>query len=96
MAWILEYKNAKPFRRDLMPVTSVMMLDGESDRIRCRFICNWFRRDSYVSNKEGLLSEIERNMPDVVVIDLDLYGRIDGIETSRQIRTRFGVPVIYV
>ena len=26
------------------------------------------------------------------VIDLDLYGRIDGIETSRQIRSRFGVP----
>ena len=78
-----------------MPVTSIIMLDGESDRIRCRFICNWFKVDSYVSSKERLLSEIERNMPDVVVMDLDLYGRIDGIETSRQIRSRFGMPIIY-
>ena len=77
-----------------MPVTSIMMLDGGSDRIRCRFIYNWFKVDSYVSSKERLLSEIERNMPDVVVMDLDLYGRIDGIETSRQIRSRFGMPII--
>ena len=54
-----------------MPVTSVMMLDGESDRIRCSFICNWFKVDSYVSSKEEIISEIERNMPDVVVMDLD-------------------------
>ena len=43
-----------------MPVTSVMMLDGESDMIRCRFICDWFRKDSRIPNKEGILTEIER------------------------------------
>ena len=78
-----------------MPVTSIMMLDGGSDRIRCRFICNWLRVESYVSSKEGMLSKIERLNPDVVVMDLDLYERIDGIETSRQIRNRFDVPVMY-
>jgi CheY-like chemotaxis protein len=96
MARIFKHKNGKSFRGDIMPVTSIMMLDGEYDRIRCRFICNWLRRDSYVSSKEGLLSEIERNMPDIVVMDLDLYARIDGIETSMQIRNRFDVPVVYV
>jgi len=34
--------------------------------------------------------------PDVVVISLDLYAKIDGIETSRMIRSRFDVPVMYV
>jgi chemotaxis response regulator CheB len=43
-----------------------------------------------------VILKIERNNPDVVVMDLDLYGRIDGIETSRQIRTGFGVPVMHV
>ena len=79
-----------------MPVKSIMMLDEGFDRgIRCSYVSEWFRMDSYVSSKEGLLSEIERNMPDVVVMDLDLYARIDGIETSRQIRNRFDVPVMY-
>ena len=59
-----------------MPVTSLMMLDCESDMIRCRFISDWFRVDFYVSNKEGLLSEIERNSPDVVVMDLDLLSTV--------------------
>jgi len=52
--------------------------------------------DSYLPNIEGLLEEIERNTPDIVVMDIDLYATMDGIETSRKIRTRFDVPVVYV
>ncbi len=43
-----------------------------------------------------MLSEIEKNNPDVVVLDLDLYAKMDGIETSRKIRSQFDVPVMYV
>jgi chemotaxis response regulator CheB len=43
-----------------------------------------------------MLSEIEKTKPDVVVMDLDLYAKMDGIETSRRIRNRFDVPVVYV
>jgi len=39
---------------------------------------------------------IKKNNPDVVVMDLDLYAKMDGIETSRRIRSQFDVPVIYV
>jgi len=35
----------------------------------------------YIYTTEKLLSEIERNMPDVVVLDLGLYEKMDGIET---------------
>ena len=77
--------------------TSVMMFDeGAEHNIRCRFVSNWFKIDSYIYTKERLLSEIERNRPDVVVMDLDLYAKIDGIETSRMIRNQFDVPVMYV
>ena len=80
-----------------MPETSVMMFDKGFDRgIRCRFISKWCKIDSYVSSKEKLLSEIDKNKPDVVVMDLDLYAKMDGIETSRRIRNRFDVPVVYV
>ena len=80
-----------------MPELSLMILDEGFDRnIRCRFVCNWFKMDSYIYTKEKLLSEIERNRPDVVALNLDLYAKIDGIETSRMIRSRFYVPVMYV
>jgi hypothetical protein len=63
--------------------------------IRCRFICEWLKIESYVSDKERLLSEIKRFKPDVVSIDPKLYAEIDGIKTARTIRCRFNIPVMY-
>ena len=80
-----------------MSLQSVMKLEmGTDQTIRCRFVSKWFKIDSYVYTKEGMFSEIEKNKPDVVLMDLDLYEKMDGIETSRRIRNRFDVPVVYV
>ena len=80
-----------------MPGLRAMFLDdGPENNIRCRFICDCCRVESYVYSNARLFSEIERTHPDVVVMDLDLYARIDGIETSKKIRTQFGVSVVYV
>lgn len=35
-------------------------------------------------------------MPDVVLMDVRLRGQMDGIEASREIRRRLGVPVIFL
>jgi DNA-binding NarL/FixJ family response regulator len=73
----------------------LMMVDkGADQEIRYRFISEWFKIDSYVP-KERLFSEIEKINPDVVVIDLKLYARIDGIDTTEKIRDRFDIPVWY-
>ena len=34
--------------------------------------------------------------PDLILMDIGLAGSLDGIETARQIRQRFSVPVIFV
>ena len=80
-----------------MPGLRAMFLDeGHNENIRCRFICDCCRIESYVQSNARLYSEIEKTNPDVVVMDLDLYAKIDGIETSLIIRSQFGVPVMYV
>ena len=80
-----------------MPGLKAMFLDeGPNKNIRCRFICDCCRIESHVYSNARLFSEIEKTDPDVVVMDLDLYEKIDGIETSRQIRSLFGVPVVCV
>ncbi len=38
----------------------------------------------------------QMDMPDAVVMDLDLYEKIDGIETSRRIRSQFDIPLMYL
>ena len=77
-------------------LTMMLFEDGPENNIRCRAINGWFKMDSYVSSKEKLFMEIGKIKPDVVVMDLGLYVKIDGIETSRRIRSQFGVPVMYV
>jgi len=77
-------------------LTMMVCEKGPENNIWCRTINGWFKRDSYVSSKEKLLLEIEKVKPDVVMMDLDLYAKIDGIETSRMIRSRFDVQVMYV
>ena len=77
-------------------LTMMLFEKGPENNIRCRAINGWFKMDSYVSSKEKLLLEIGKIKPDVVVMDLDLYAKIDGIETSRKIRSQFDIPVMYV
>ncbi len=80
-----------------MPGLKAMFLDeGHNRNIRCRFISDCCKIESYVYSNARLFSEIEKTDPDVVVMNLDLYAKIDGIETSRRIRSQFDVPVMYV
>jgi CheY-like chemotaxis protein len=74
----------------------MMMFDNGTGRgIRCRFISGWYKVDSFLPDRKGLLSEIEKNDPDVVLMDLDLYSEIDGIKTARTIRNKYNIPVLY-
>jgi hypothetical protein len=57
----------------------LMVIDSIDQQIKFRFISNWFKIDSYVSNKKMLLSSIEMIDPDVVVMDLGVYEKMDGI-----------------
>ncbi len=77
-------------------LTMMLFEKGPENNIRCRVINRWFKMDSCVSSKEKLFLEIGKVKPDVVVMDLGLYAKIDGIEISRRIRSRFDVPVMYV
>ncbi len=74
----------------------IMMFDeGPDHKIRYRFISDWFKIDSSMSSKKQILSEIERNCPDIVLLDPDLYTTIDVIETAKKIRSQFDIPVTY-
>ena len=80
-----------------MPGLRAMFLDeGNNENIRCKFICDCCKVESYLYSNARLFSEIMKTHPDVVVMDLNLYAKIDGVETSRKIRSQLDVPVIYV
>ena len=49
-----------------------------------------------VSSGEDALEEVEKLRPEIVIMDLNLKGEMDGIETAKQIKSRFGIPILYV
>lgn len=48
------------------------------------------------STGEEAIRDATKSPPDVVLMDIRLKGRIDGIETARIIQSRLNIPVIYV
>ncbi|HEX3034957.1 MAG TPA: response regulator [Thermodesulfobacteriota bacterium] len=49
-----------------------------------------------VSSGEEAIKKTEETRPDLVLMDIVLKGDMDGIESAKQIRTHFDIPVIYL
>lgn len=82
-------------------IEQVRILIVEGEGITAMDISDQLQHLGYVvlatvfSAKEAL-RKTEELHPDVVLMDVQLKGKVDGIEAAKQIRARFDVPVIYV
>ena len=45
---------------------------------------------------EQALSMLEKKNPDLVLMDIQLMGDMDGVETAEQVRLKFKIPVVYL
>lgn len=45
---------------------------------------------------EAALRAMDRNPPDLVIMDIKLHGQIDGVETADRVRQRYDVPVVFL
>jgi PAS domain S-box-containing protein len=48
------------------------------------------------SSGEEAIGLAKENRPDLVLMDIQLEGELDGIETARTIRADLGIPVVYL
>jgi DNA-binding LytR/AlgR family response regulator len=49
-----------------------------------------------LSRGEEVLNHIKENKPDIILLDIHLKGKMDGVETAQQVEQRFQIPVIYI
>ena len=68
---------------------------GNGGDIVLRFISKWSKVDSVVSSKEELILEIEKLRPDAVILDMNLFDTIGGVEIKRKLEDQFDIPVWY-
>jgi len=49
-----------------------------------------------IPNGEKVLPHIKQNKPDIVLLDVQLKGKLDGIETAEAMQNEFDIPIIYL
>ena len=45
---------------------------------------------------EEAIADIEKNLPDLILIDISLSGSMDGIEVGHTVKKRFNIPFLYL
>lgn len=48
------------------------------------------------TNSVQVLTLLESCSPDIILMDIGIAGNIDGIETVKQLQSRYNYPVIYM
>jgi len=81
--------------------TNAKILLAEDECIAARYLKQSLTRMGYkitgtVQTGEEVIGNVEENPPDLILMDISLGGRIDGITAAQKVLARFDIPVIYV
>lgn len=73
----------------------------EDDAILCdllnlRLTKMGYRIQGMYPSGEDAIRSISNNHPDLILMDINLSGKMDGIETAHHIQKRFNLPVVYL
>ncbi len=82
-----------------MPKAKILIV--EDDTITAKIIERALQNTGYevtaiAKSGSETFSQIKKNPPDLVLVDIKLQGKMDGIEVADQILTKFDMPVVYL
>ncbi len=82
-------------------MSSAKILIVENEALIAHDILNTLFRLGYdvsgpVSSGEEAVSVAETESPDLILMDINLNGTLDGIEAANQIHHRYNIPVVYL
>jgi len=85
--------------RSIMRKKKILIVEDEL--IIAQFIQKILIKDKYevcaiVSSGEEAIRTVEKIMPDLVLMDIVLSGKLSGVEAATQINSDFGVPIIFL
>ncbi len=82
-----------------MKTSTILVVEDEN--IVAKDLQNRLRRLGYAvpelaSSGEDAIRKASANRPDLVLMDIGLRGKIDGIEAAQQIYARLHIPVVFL
>jgi signal transduction histidine kinase len=87
--------------RDAAPGSSITVMIVEDENIvaldmRCRLEALGYRVCAVVATGAAAISEASAQRPDLVLMDIQLKGAMDGVEAARRLRLESGIPIVFV
>jgi PAS domain S-box-containing protein len=82
-----------------MPDTQILIVEDESivaEDIKATVQKMGYSVSAVVSSGEDAVSEAEEKRPDLILMDIMLKGKMNGIEAAGRIRSTCNIPVIYL
>jgi DNA-binding response OmpR family regulator len=66
------------------------------ERLRRALVKNNFTVDEYTKSYDEAILRIKETRPDIVLLDIDLEGKKDGIDLGKILYNQYKIPFIYV
>lgn len=66
------------------------------ERLRRTLVKQRFTVDDYTKSYDEAIQRIKNNTPDVVLLDIDLQGKKDGLDLGKILQKEYKIPFIYV
>ncbi len=82
-----------------MANTRIMIVEDEwtvAEDIKMSLQNLGYTVSSVASSGKEAIQKAGEDRPDLVLMDIVLQGKMDGIEAANQIRSRFNIPIIYL
>ncbi len=81
--------------------TNAKILLAEDDAVAARYLnqslqCMGYQVTSVVNTGEDVIERVAENLPDIILMDIVLGGKIDGISAVKMVHAQVDVPVIYM
>lgn len=82
-------------------MNSIKILIVENEILIAEQVSTYLQQLNYqvcgtVESGEEALEVVEEQSPDLVLMDIELDGELDGVETAAQIQQNIGIPIIYL
>ncbi len=79
--------------------TRILIVEDEivvASEIKLRLEALGYGVTGIVNNGRDAIQQAELQDPDIILMDITLKGKMDGLEATREIDKKYGIPVIFI